>query len=329
MPKTVHLQMDLVESAQAQKEVTINEALVRIDVLLNNGVVDKDLATPPASPAEGTLYIVGSGASGAWGGQEGKLAYFEQVWHFITPYEGATFWVNDENRLYSFNGAGWVQSASGGGGGASSLQDLTDISFSALAAGHVLVYDAVNGVWKNGTLGASHTHSLSQITDAGALAARNTVNNADWSGTPLTVANGGTGVQTFAANALVKGNGTGALAASSVTVSANNEISGYGYAVSVQTGASYTLTAADAGVVLELSHSANFTLTLPNSLPKGFTVTVVQKGAGQVVFSPASGAVLHNRYGFTRTSGQYAVCTLYVSSNSGANAAYILAGDGA
>lgn len=109
MTTTTNLGMTLVEQSQAQKEVTVNTALIRLDAILNTGAKDKDLATPPGSPATGDLYIVAASPTGAWAGQAGKLAYFNQTWQFISPKEGMTLWVNDENLSYSYDGSAWVQ----------------------------------------------------------------------------------------------------------------------------------------------------------------------------------------------------------------------------
>ncbi len=114
MATTAHLGLTLVESAQAQKEVTVNTALTRIDALLNTGVKDKDSNAAPGSPAAGDVYIVGSSPTGAWSGQASKVAYFEQVWRFITPHEGLSLWVNDEDKLYTYNGSAWVLTQRGG-----------------------------------------------------------------------------------------------------------------------------------------------------------------------------------------------------------------------
>lgn len=107
MPTTPHMQATLVETAQAQKEVTVNEALVRLDALLNTGVLDRDLSAPPGSPAAGDVYIVGASPTGAWAGKAGQVAYFDQVWRFISPRPGLCLWLNDEQALCRYNGTVW------------------------------------------------------------------------------------------------------------------------------------------------------------------------------------------------------------------------------
>lgn len=114
MATTTHLALTLVDQAQAQKEVTVNAALSRIDAILNTGAIDKDLATPPGSPAEGDVYIVAASPTGAWSGQAGAVAYYNQSWKFIAPNEGMTLWVKDEDIHYSYNGAAWAASVGGG-----------------------------------------------------------------------------------------------------------------------------------------------------------------------------------------------------------------------
>lgn len=97
-----------------------------------------------------------------------------------------------------------------------------------------------------------------------------------------------------------------------------------------QTGTSYTFTSADNGKQVTLTNASAVTATLPNNLPKGWNCLVWQGGAGQVTFSPASGATLRNRLSQTRTAGQYAMVTLMVMSNtSGTNAVIVLGGDAA
>jgi hypothetical protein len=115
MATTPHLGATLLEQSQSQKEITINEALSRLDALLNSGAIDKDLATPPGSPSAGDVYIVAAGATGAWSGKTGQIAYFDQVWRFIVPRTGLVLWVCDESKQYVCTGAGWAVIVSGMG----------------------------------------------------------------------------------------------------------------------------------------------------------------------------------------------------------------------
>lgn len=117
MATTTNLGITLVEQSQAQKEVTINQAFSVLDTFVGKTVVDKDLATPPTSPAPSALYIVATSPTGAWAGKAMHLAYYDQVWRFIAPVSGMLMWVQDESLDYRFNGTAWV-AVSGSAGGA-------------------------------------------------------------------------------------------------------------------------------------------------------------------------------------------------------------------
>lgn len=161
MATTSHVGLTLIEQSQAQKEVTINTALVRLDALLNTGAIDKDLATPPGSPAEGDLYIVAASPTGDWDGYAGEIAYFEQIWRFIVPNEGMTLWVNDENIVYSYDGGAWVHSA------VAALDDLSDVVITSPSHGQALLYDSVSGGWKNDTVAGGGGSAYATVQEEG------------------------------------------------------------------------------------------------------------------------------------------------------------------
>ncbi|MFD1344470.1 DUF2793 domain-containing protein, partial [Litorisediminicola beolgyonensis] len=76
--------------AQAQKHVTVNEALRRLDALVQLVFEEVGRAAPPALPEEGRAYVTGPGATDAWAGQaEGVIAAWQDgAWAFIEPRPG-------------------------------------------------------------------------------------------------------------------------------------------------------------------------------------------------------------------------------------------------
>jgi len=68
--------------------------------------------TPPIAPSRGDRYIVGTGAVGAWAGQDNKVVYCSSTtdpkWTFDDPQEGWLSWVEDIDSYYSFNGVSWT-----------------------------------------------------------------------------------------------------------------------------------------------------------------------------------------------------------------------------
>ncbi len=108
MDSTPNLQLPYLIAAQAQKHVTHNEALRALDAVVQLSVLDKDLASPPGSPADGDAYIVAASPSGAWAGQAGKIAAWQDgAWAFYAPQEGWRAWVADEDTVYFHDGSAW------------------------------------------------------------------------------------------------------------------------------------------------------------------------------------------------------------------------------
>ncbi|RMH48628.1 MAG: DUF2793 domain-containing protein [Alphaproteobacteria bacterium] len=106
---TPNLALPYIAAAQAQKHVTHNAALDLLDGLVQLSVKDRDLAAPPASPAEGDRYIVGSGATDAWTGWDGDVALFSGgAWVRLPAREGWRIWVEDEAVLLVFDGTCWI-----------------------------------------------------------------------------------------------------------------------------------------------------------------------------------------------------------------------------
>ncbi|HZP08796.1 DUF2793 domain-containing protein, partial [Methyloceanibacter sp.] len=114
--ESAKLRIPYIAASQAQKHVTHNEAMTLLDTLVQLSVKDKDLTTPPVSPAEGDCYIVagaGGTATGAWAGWEKRVARFiDGEWRSYLPGAGAgagwLAWVMDEDAMYRFDGTAWA-----------------------------------------------------------------------------------------------------------------------------------------------------------------------------------------------------------------------------
>ena len=64
--------------SQAQKHVTHNEALSRLDIAVQLAVEGIAAETPPALPAEGQVWALGPAPTGAWAGQGGDARGLRQ-----------------------------------------------------------------------------------------------------------------------------------------------------------------------------------------------------------------------------------------------------------
>ncbi len=106
--KTPHLALDYLMPEQAQKHVTINEALRRLDGLVHISIKNKTTSVPPENAAHGDRYLIGKNAEAAWQMHDGKLALYEDGgWAFIAPQAGWMVWDESTEAVSIFNGHAW------------------------------------------------------------------------------------------------------------------------------------------------------------------------------------------------------------------------------
>jgi hypothetical protein len=146
MTNTLNLELPYIEGGQAQKHVTHNEALRRLDTSVQIAVRDATHTAPPLSPAEGDRYIVATGASGAWAGHVLQIAAFvDGAWEFLEPKAGWRVWSLADDRLLVFDGATWRDAA----------------NYSAVAPVDALAF---NGLQVNGAMEVSQENGASAVT---------------------------------------------------------------------------------------------------------------------------------------------------------------------
>ena len=97
-----------IQAAQAQKEVTHNEALLMVDALVSLSLEDRHLSAPPVSPQNGQVWFINGAGSGAWNGQSNKLAHYDSgQWYFYVIPDGLRAWIKDEAGYFVYSGGSW------------------------------------------------------------------------------------------------------------------------------------------------------------------------------------------------------------------------------
>ena len=108
---TPRLSLPFLAAGQAQKHITVNEAHGRLDGLVQLAVQSRTIAAQPASPADGAMHILPTGATGAaWFDKAaGLLAhYVDGVWAALTPRAGWLAWIIDEGLALIHDGENWT-----------------------------------------------------------------------------------------------------------------------------------------------------------------------------------------------------------------------------
>ncbi|SDE67501.1 Protein of unknown function [Paracoccus isoporae] len=133
---TSRLSLPLLQAAQAQKHVTVNEAMARLDGLVNLVLVSVTRPQPPEAVADGACYGVPEGAGGDWAGQAGQIAVASNGgWVFTRPQAGMRGFIADRGVTAIHDGGDWVAGAVTLGGFGSALAARTAEAEVEIAAG--------------------------------------------------------------------------------------------------------------------------------------------------------------------------------------------------
>lgn len=127
-----NLLLPYLAAGQAQKHVTVNESLQRLDALVQLSVQSATTGVEPGAPGDGAVYILPNGKTGAhWGAMGNQaLAYHRDgAWEEIAPRAGWLAYVADQARVLIFDGAAWAPLAH-------AAQSWRVLAASAVAAAH-------------------------------------------------------------------------------------------------------------------------------------------------------------------------------------------------
>lgn len=104
---THYTSLPLLSVGQSHKEITVNEALIRIDMILC-GIVDHYLINvPPEEYEHHKLMILGDKPEGGWASHPYALAFYCHGWRFIFPWEGAEFRLRNSEERVRFERKAW------------------------------------------------------------------------------------------------------------------------------------------------------------------------------------------------------------------------------
>lgn len=108
--ETTRLGLPLLQAAQAQKHITVNEALMRLDGVVNLVLQSVSNTVPPAVVADGKCWGVPTGATGGWSGKAGMVAVGSNGgWVFVPAMLGMRAFIVDRGVEAVHDGSVWVE----------------------------------------------------------------------------------------------------------------------------------------------------------------------------------------------------------------------------
>lgn len=99
---TPRFALPLIYSAQAQKEMFVNEAMSRADAMMHCAI-EGTVTAPPTSATDGENWLIGTGGSEDFAGHDGEIACRQEgQWLFFTLSDGMRIFDREmgQQRLF-------------------------------------------------------------------------------------------------------------------------------------------------------------------------------------------------------------------------------------
>ena len=108
MSTSPNLTLPYIVAGQAQKHITVNENLRRLDAVIQLSVISAGITTPPSAPQDGERYIIPTTATGDWAELGNQIAAWQDgAWTIIQPRTGWLAWVEASNEVLVFSASEW------------------------------------------------------------------------------------------------------------------------------------------------------------------------------------------------------------------------------
>jgi hypothetical protein len=240
MAETTRLKLPLLAAAQAQKHVTVNEALTILDLLTGViPVLSRALSAPPGGATDGAVYILSAAGTGGWSGFGAKdiAMMIDGGWRRTIPSQGMVAAIADEGGLMvTWNGGAWNAAAIGAIGGSTGSTDNAILRANgtggATAQGSSATVDDSGNIQANGASFTSTINVSSAASWPQALAITHTCNDSSpiYFGIQKTRAGGPTQANDLIFNFYGKGYDTDSVLRDSSSFGSSISAVGAGYA---------------------------------------------------------------------------------------------------
>jgi hypothetical protein len=118
--------LGVLADGQELDPMQINDALVQFDAMTDIYLLGQFVNTPPASPADGDMYLLGAAPTGAWMGRAYKIAYcIDGGWRFYAPFNGLRAYVAATHGFLVYVNGSWID--------ANALISATEVSIASAA----------------------------------------------------------------------------------------------------------------------------------------------------------------------------------------------------
>ncbi|MEM6712522.1 MAG: DUF2793 domain-containing protein [Pseudomonadota bacterium] len=122
--------LPLIMASQAHKHLVHNEALARLEPLIQPVVQDVAASTPPVEAENADCVIVDDGAVDVFEGHDASIAaWIAGAWHFFVPKPGWTVTEADTGVIYVYTASGWTPATGG-----AATTDIDQLGINATAS---------------------------------------------------------------------------------------------------------------------------------------------------------------------------------------------------